>query len=368
MLNSVNLSLSATKPNPLAVIKEAASTSLTGGSSPLPTQAQTASLLAGLESMAAQDPRLQAFCGIARRILQQQPFAPKNINLFTPQAYSDASPSQPAPAKPVNETKLKSDIVSTLTKRLNAKAAKEGLALYNDSNIKSIIPDPRLRTSLALLKGTAGEGGIDAIKNGVYSKVEFGRPPVGDQAIAEVVPDPATGKLKIIVNDKYQYEDPKLLATVLAHETLHQDANVNSNKEELIANAVEASVYGQVALEDPSLVKSGTELARRKNTQLLALLNSRDEDGKIRLLEGQGEIYPGGSLHFNNFGQIFMPLGNDTPGNPALLSALRKITGQPLASANFDDATLGTLDQNINLFKPWQWVRLANIMKLDITP
>jgi hypothetical protein len=46
--------------------------------------------------------------------------------------------------------------------------------------------------------------------------------------------------------------------------------------------------------------------------------------------------------------------------------ALEKITRQPVASADFDEATVNLLDQNINLFSPAQWVRIARVLELDI--
>jgi hypothetical protein len=67
------------------------------------------------------------------------------------------------------------------------------------------------------------------------------------------------------------------------------------------------------------------------------------------------------------FAQRFVDagLGVETPGNAVLLSALRKVTGKKLASANFDDAALNLLDQNINLFKPEDWIKIAESLLLD---
>jgi hypothetical protein len=68
-----------------------------------------------------------------------------------------------------------------------------------------------------------------------------------------------------------------------------------TGKEELIAHALEAMVYGQVITENPSLARSGTELARRNNTLFMARLNSGDAAGELCLLTSQGNVHPGGT-------------------------------------------------------------------------
>ena len=228
----------------------------------------------------------------AEELLEQLPFAPKDVNLFMPAVYSLATPTVPAaaPSIPVTDEQLRQQVSKVLSKRFmviqrQSKAIKDGLAVMDDPAIKAKVADPRLRASLAMLKGTAGESAIDAIKNGPFTSVSFGTPPsntTGGNTIAQVVDD-GTGKPKIIMSDKYQYEDPRLLAPILFHETLHQDFNV-SNREELMANGLDSLVYGQFVSENSSVASQGTELARRENTKLMALVNSRDEDGRIHLL------------------------------------------------------------------------------------
>lgn len=146
----------------------------------------------------------------------------------------------------------------------------------------------------------------------------------------------------MIFNERYQYEGPRLLAAVWAHEALHQDVP-DSPKEEMISNALNTLVSAQFILKNPSLATAGTELTRRINTKLMARINSRDAQGNLRLLFAQGNVYPGGTP-LENFAAAFGgTLGENTPGNAHLRTFLRKVTGQRVSNANFDDATVNLL-------------------------
>lgn len=299
----------------------------------------------------------------AEELLKLLPFAPTDVNLFSPQTYSWALPLEPAAAPdiPVTEEQLRIQV-----QQISGKA---GLKVMDDPILRAKISDIRLLASLATLPGTVLSGSVEAIKSEVYSSVVFGQPPAGDAIVAQVVND-GTGHGKVIVNAKYQHEDIRLLGEVLGHEGLHQD-NTDSNYEELMNNTLDSLTYAQFVKQDPSLALLGTELTRRLNTKLMGLVNSRDEDGRIRLLSARGDtVYPGTDNPdpLRYFGQRFVEAGLDpeTPGNAALLFAVRKVTeNKKLASADFDDATLNLLDQNINLFKPEDWIKIAEALLLD---
>lgn len=300
----------------------------------------------------------------ARPILRQPPFEPNNINRFTPQTYENAPPLTPAPAKPFSEQSLRSDLSGILKQRFprDSKAVQQGLETFDDPALKKTIPDPRLRAGLVSLQGTAGENAIDVMKSGHYESLQFAD--LGDTIGMVVRPDP-NGKQSILLNEKFQHEDPRLLGVTISHETLHQDREV-SGKEELAAYAMHSMIYGQMALESPSLSQADTELTRRMNTQLLARLNSRDAKGQLRLFESQGNVFPGGRP-LENFGALFPNRGEDTPGNPALDAQLSAITGKPVSGANFDDQTLALLDQNQKLLRPHELVQLSQLLELNTT-
>lgn len=124
------------------------------------------------------------------------------------------------------------------------------------------------------------ESAIDGIKNGTFKGIELGS--VLNDGTGFSTNKPGDTKATLVINTRLQYEDPRTLGTMLAHESLHSDITV-SQKEELVASAIESAIWSQMIKEDPALARSGTEMIRRENTKLMAPLNSRDANGNIRL-------------------------------------------------------------------------------------
>jgi hypothetical protein len=244
--------------------------------------------------------------------------------------------------------------------RGQGRQVRSGLAVYDDPAVKAVVPDPRLRMGLALLRGTAGDVAVAVIRGGIYESVFFGRPPAGDFVGAQVIAAP---ELRIVVNERFQFENPVFLAMAFAHEVLHQDLKVD-NTEELAANVVEDTVLAELFLEQPSVAYSGTELARRSNTSLLARLNTRDASGRLRLFATRGNVFPGG-LPLPNYATLSNPSGAPTTGNPTLRAMLRAITGSSPRNPDFDDRTLALLDQCQRQLSPSEVLRLARILRLD---
>jgi hypothetical protein len=335
--------------------------------------------LAGPGELRAADPDRRVACVAqvvsradlrALRVLQQPPFAPTDVSLFTPQVYPSAPPTQPAGPYSFTEESLRARLSNLLAERFRGQSrrVRAGLAVYDSAAIKAVVPDPRLRTALALLSGTAGEAAIRTIQGGVFDEVRFG-PTLPDpffaRAIAFVTFLPGDLKPTITFVERYEYEDPLLLANYFAHEALHQDRSVNSSKEELVNDAIDVLVGAQLLLEAPGLAASGTELARRLNTKILVRLNSRDTNGLLRLFMTQGDVLPGSAISPASFGSIYEPLGADTPGNAALRAMLRAVTGSSPRNPDFDDRTLALLDQCQRLLSPSEVLRLARILRLD---
>jgi hypothetical protein len=159
----------------------------------------------------------------------------------------------------------------------------------------------------------------------------------------------------------YQHESPLLFVHVCSHEVLRQDQDVS--RKEVVNSSLDAVVHGQILLGIPAFARSGTELARRFNTQLMARPNNRDATGNLRLLAAQGGIFPGG-LCFPYFAGS-EPLGGDTPGNSALRAERRAVTKVDVASPDFDDSTVALLDGCRRLLRPSQVLALARVLKLD---
>lgn len=142
----------------------------------------------------------------------------------------------------------------------------------------------------------------------------------------------------MVFDARYWYENLRLLAPAMPHEPLHRDTNQSTN-EELVADAIESLVYGQVLPDTPSVATSGTALARFPNTKLTARLNTRDANGKPRLFTSQGNILPGRNF-VPRFAAPYKPLGDSTPGNAVLKAMVRKVVGSGATlptTVNFKD-------------------------------
>jgi hypothetical protein len=322
-------------------------------------------LLAGLVLSSSHAP---AQAQSAEDILKQPPFEPTDVDLFIPEVYSDATPTVPDASGPTDEATLRQQLSDLLNERFSSspKKVNQALAIFDSEETKEIVPDPRLRAALVALKGTAGEAAIAGTLDGTYSTLQFGTPP-NPNAVAQVVFQGDTPR--IVFAQKFQFEDFKLFAHILAHEPLHRDTT-RSNKEELIAESLSALIYGEFLLESPELATSGTELARSNNTDLLARINTRDENGKLRLFTSQGNIFPGDTskVFVPYIAAAFEPLGEDTPGNKVLKKELKKVVGKVPKKVNFNDKTLLLLDSRQVLFTDSEIVQLAEILKLDTSP
>lgn len=300
----------------------------------------------------------------AERVLAQPPFPPTNVNLFTPETYAEASPMVPAPPRRITEAQLRVQLAKALRPRAaqHPGVVARGLAVFADPKIKKVIPDPNLRAALASLVGGPSEVSVRTIRSGVYTQVVFvSSSELDPGAIAQVRPPGP----RILFNERYRYEDFSLLGVILAHETLHQDPAV-SPMEEYIAAALHAGYYGQVLLERPKLVASGTELTRRTNTLLLALVNTRDAKGRQSLTANRGNVFPGGKP-LANFRSIFPAnLGPTTPGNPDLDAFLSAMTKTRQRDVDFDQATADLLDVKLRWASPDGRLRVAKLLQLKL--
>jgi len=287
--------------------------------------------------------------------------------MLTPGAYPESGPIVPATPYAFGETTLRAQLRARLARQFPTKPAKVtfGLNVFSDPAIIRVMPDPRLRMALGLLTGKLSQGTIGVIRNGIYNSIGFGTPPeLG--AVAQVVCDTEGGN--IIFNEIYEYEDPRFLAVSLAHEALHR-CDENYYTEEMINSVIEDLTYMQFLLDDSSLSRKKGALARSQNVTLMAMINTRDSTGAIRLKNGLGPIFPGSPHSLSSYMQLFSGSSNfgfPSPGNGLLVAEVRRITKLPTISASFDLSTIDLLDQNLNLFSALQWIRIANALKLDL--
>jgi hypothetical protein len=296
---------------------------------------------------------------VALAKLRCPPFVPTDVDLFTPQAYpSGGGPTAPAGPRPWTEDGLRDELFLIFRRRFptDESAVCASLALFDDPLLRNYVPDPRLRAAFVVLKGTLAEGAIDAIRSGIFDSVSFALLPDDITAFSVRF---ANGSQIIQLHSKNEFEAIPLLATILAHEVLHQDADRSCREERMILT-LEAFLYGELVAEDPSLAHSRTNQTRRSNTMLMALLNSRSAQGQLRVNESQGNVFPGGTP-LDSFYAAFTCFdgGVSSVGSLTLQSFVLRTTGIAVANAAFDPATEEIIDHHQTVLSPAEIVRIA---------
>jgi hypothetical protein len=319
----------------------------------------------------------------AQNILKKPPFTASDVSLFLPQVYSGAPKYLPAaaPTTPKTTTQWKSFVTDKMyqvyqkmspnqSSSTNYSAAQSAASLLDDAKLKTVIPDVRLRTAAAMLKGTAADGAVNVLKSGTFSKVKFVNldPGINAQSVKN-----SSGQNEIWVNSRYQNEDPRTLAALLAHEASHSDST-NSLAEEQINYAMDAMVYGQYVLADANLPLQKTEQVQRRNTELMGRMNDRDATtGNLRILTANGSnLYPNSNVSLPNFVSNIKPessgsVATSSPGNAYLRNFVQKLTGKDLGSTiGYNSTTLKTIDASQTLFTLQQLIQIDKNLKLNV--
>jgi hypothetical protein len=184
---------------------------------------------------------------------------------------------------------------------------------------KDRIPDPKLRAALALLLGTPGEPGIDALGTR-QTNVDFGHV-LGGNAQRFLPGRSGEQSDRIVVSDELRFEDAALLAPVLFYESLHIDDLIGREEVVTLIFASEL-IHAQLLAEDLRVSSVNSELARDLRTSLLAVVfNSRTP------LRSRGELFPEGPYASNVYsGSGYVTLAEgETPGNEYLLQTLQML-------------------------------------------
>lgn len=269
---------------------------------------------------------------------------PCDVNLFTSTyvigdtriagAYPEGRPMQPLPSATPTEANVRAELVAFLGSSPGKAAT---LSLFDRSDVKTKLPDPRLRASLAALRGTVAEPVIAYFLEATYARApQFGGVPGVYVGFAAGGP----GSRYITFNRRYESEHLGLLSAIFAHEVLHHDSP-NSATEEVMLHALTAVVHMQLLVRYPRLATSGTELSRSMNDLSLVFANSRtrgssksaifapggmgtapDSDKSQRDLAGHSKDFLGG--------QPVRPTDN-TPAPPVLATVLRKLLASGVA-------------------------------------
>jgi hypothetical protein len=162
-----------------------------------------------------------------------------------------------------------------------------------------------------------------------------------------------------------RFEDPRLLASFIAGAALQEDAS-KTPKELLLGRALVPLFHAQQLLDTPALARTGTQLGRVLNRVLLARLNSRDAEGRLRLLTSTGNVYPGSAGTLPSYLGSYVPYGPDTPGGRTLWDMVAAAIRTPAFQGTFSVATVQALDQNQALLSAEQVVALARTLELDV--
>ncbi|MCX4784555.1 hypothetical protein [Streptomyces sp. NBC_01264] len=173
------------------------------------------------------------------------------------------------------------------------------------------------------------------------------------------------GRRDILVNDRYRFEDFRLISPLIFHEILHHD-NKSGPTEELILHALDSLVFAQQIISTPHLAAAGTELTRIQNTVLMARINS-GIDSHLTLRAANAPIFPNG-IFVPNFSALYPEGSNGTPGNIALVAIMGNMQNPETKNsmiADFDSDTLARLYENQGLAIN-QIVRAAVILRLNV--
>jgi hypothetical protein len=370
------------RPSAAPSLRQSATPSLSPSAEPSLRQSATPSLSPS-EAPSELDECIEDETDPDQELLQKPPYTPKNVDLLRFPAYPAAIVRPPATAlaSAWQGSNLKPSITNTMAKLYQAmdpsldlatatRRGEEAASVIDDPTIIQYIPDARLRTALAMLKGTAADNAIDVVKSGTFDNVSFVDLDPGTKGMSVTLSD---GTIAAWINSRYKHEDPRLIAPILSHELLHQEIN-NSLPEETIAASSDTMIYAQHVLADATLPLQKTELTQRQNMKLMARTNCRDAlTGNLRITSCNGDnLYPNSNSTLKTFAdglEVADPsrVSPTSPGNNYLRTIVQKLTGQDLGpDIDFSNTTLAHMDENQKLFNYKQLVKIARNLELDV--
>lgn len=327
-------------------------------------------------------------------LAEERPFAPRNEDLFftfANPAWADAAPLEVLDGPALDEWATRESLQIFLEKRFPCAPdrVQEGLATFGDPVAREKVPEPTLRAALAALTGTLGEPAIEfllyrtpvtLVTFGIYVNPATGFP--GQIAGAFVSPD---GTRSIVIDRRHRYLPFGAFSALLVHEILHtgSDDDNAGQPEEVIAGAVEALVYMEMLLTDPTLAALPDEITRSNSNHLALLrLNSGPADSaQLTLLvpESEANIDPLATQPVTGFYEYYANYVSsrdrdfrerETTGHHLLDEILIGLVGPdgptPERGADFDAATVAVVDQHQAVLSPAELVQVACILELDV--
>lgn len=325
-------------------------------------------------------------------IMVNRGFKPTNVNLFTNDAFANASVATNAVGNTLTEAQASQQLSSFLIKKISLgqisrQQYTETMKLFNAASTKQIIPEPALRAALLSLQGTASASAINAV---LTSNNQSGKPFAKiyfDASLNSSLPAEANslsdGSRIIKVNANLKAEAFQALGAELAHEVMHQD-NVNGQNEEILAESAKTFAWAQMLLVDPKLAQINTILVRSLNTDLLAVLNSGNRSfSKVGVTSAPQiqtgatanapKVFVGGNEGFRSFEdyirKIYAFIGatdTDTPGNAYLNGFLSALTKTKVTNGLFNRTSLQLEDSSQQVLSTAQVLQLAKALKLSV--
>ena len=242
-----------------------------------------------------------------------------------------------------------------------------------------------MRAALASLTGTLGE---PAIRHVLYRSpvtlihfgavLERGSPFPSRLGIAYDLPDATR---QIVLDRRFRFAPFASFAPILFHEALHTgiDDDVAGLPEESVATAMEALVYMEMLLTDPSLAAIPDDLTRGSNNVMaVARFNSGPagtDDLTLFVPDSTVPISPTAVEPLTEFYEYYATYSSpdddstfrdrETEGNQLLEDVLVLLAEPgviPPDNPNFDQETLAFVDQNQGVLSPAEMIAVACIL------
>lgn len=329
----------------------------------------------------------------SRLLAEERPFAPTNRDLFYSYEnpdWADAAPLANVEGPALDEEGTRVALFTFLERRFpcDPNRIHEALATFGDPMARAKFPEPTLRAALAALTGTIGEPAIEfLLYRTPVALVNFGISVDSDTGVAGRVGAADhwnDGRRYIVIDRLYRFAPFGAFSALLVHEALHTGDNEDSAglPEEAVASAVEALVYMEMLLTDPTLAQLPDELTRMSSNHMALVRLNSGPAGSDRLTVH----VPGNDINidplttepltefYEYYARYSAPADpefrdRETTGNWLLQEILARLAepGQePPASANFDQATVAFVDRNQAALTPAELIAVACILKLDV--
>jgi hypothetical protein len=322
--------------------------------------------------------------------MTNRPFKPTNINLFTKDAFPNATVAPVPAAGTYTEQQALSEVTALYNRavgagKMTSPVRTQRLQQLNSPQAKAIIPDPKLRAGLFTLACTSASAAIDSVLTSsnqsgkAYASIGYDSTLSDGVAVAN---GNSSGQRLVRMSNSYKGEPIEAVGALLAHEVMHQD-HVNGQQEEVLADTARAMAWAEQLVLNPSLASKNTFATRMINTAILAMLNSGNNGYpkvgntsapqiQARATPSKAKVFVGGNenvISLDNYvrgaAAIFGVQDVDTVGNSYLTSFVSKINKSNGSNNGFTRATRDSVDKNQLALSNADALKLSMILRLS---